>query len=83
LKDGKTMADKQKKKESGLVSAAKAVGTVAGKIAAVTGIAEPAAPATSTKKPKLAKKNKSRLPRRQKKAQKKAAATQAPDASRL
>jgi hypothetical protein len=62
---------KKKAKEGGQVSAAKAPGSAAGK--AVT--AEPQAPAVrriSTKIPKLAKKNKSRLPRRQKKAAQKA-----------
>ena len=58
------MAEKKQTKEGGLIGAAKAVGTAAGKIAALAGIAEPAPPAKSMKKPKLAKKNKSRLPRR-------------------
>lgn len=67
---------KQKAKEGGLVSAAKALGVAAGKVAALAGVtAEPEAPVVrkvSTKIPKLAKKNKSRLPRRQKKAAQKA-----------
>lgn len=70
------MADKKKKKEdSALVSAAEAIGATVGKIAAVVGIADK--PATVSKKikiPKLAKSGKSRLPRKQKKAQQKAAA---------
>jgi hypothetical protein len=68
---------KKNKEESGLVSAAKTVGAAAGKIAALAEtIVERAAPAKSMKIPKLAKKNKSRLPRRQKKAQQKARASQ-------
>jgi hypothetical protein len=55
-----------------LVSAAKAIGTAAGKIASLAG----AAPTKSTKKGKLPKKNKRRVPRLQKKAQRKAAASQ-------
>jgi len=84
------MADEQKRKErkkltepgetdSTLVAATKAIGTAAGKIASLTGIAQPAPtpPQTKPKKPpKLQKKNKSRLPRRQKKAQQKVAPTQ-------
>jgi hypothetical protein len=62
-----------------LATAAKAIGAAAGKIASLAGVAEPApAPSQtkSTKQPKLQKKNKSRLPRRQKKARQKVAATQ-------
>jgi hypothetical protein len=84
------MADEQKTKKrkkliepetegSVLATAAKAIGTAAGKIASLAGVVEPAPtpPQTkSTKQPKLQKKNKSRLPRRQKKAQQKVAATQ-------
>ena len=84
------MADEQKHKErkkliepenkgSTLATTAKGMGAAAGKTASLTGIAEPAAPppqTKSTKQPKLQKKNKSRLPRRQKKAQQKVAATQ-------
>jgi hypothetical protein len=51
--------------ESLAVTAAKAIGATAGKIAALVG-AQPA----KAKKQKLAKKTKSRLPRRQKKANK-------------
>jgi hypothetical protein len=58
-----------------LVSAAKAIGTAAGKIASLTGAASEH-PAKSTKKGKLPKKNKRRLPRLQKKAQRKAEASQ-------
>ena len=81
---GKLMTDEKKPKEkkkpvepeteeSILATAAKAIGTAAGKIAALAGVA-PSPP--KVKKPKLQKKNKSRLPRRQKKARQKAAATQ-------
>ena len=66
------MAKKKEAKEEApeevLVTAAKSVGTVAGKIAAAVGLATPPEP----KVPKLAKKNKARLPRREKKAQRKA-----------
>jgi hypothetical protein len=57
--------------DSTLVGAAKAIGATAGKIATAVGVAT-RPPKTNV--PKLAKKNKSRLPRRQKKAAKKAAA---------
>jgi hypothetical protein len=60
----------EKSDEPILVTAAKAIGKTAGKIAAAVGVHEPA---KSQKIAKLPKKNKSRLPRRQKKAQKKAA----------
>jgi hypothetical protein len=69
--------------EGVLVAAAKKIGKAAGKVAKVTGAAaeEPAeaappAPKPQTKSvkvPKLAKKNKNRLPRKEKKAQQKAA----------
>ena len=55
-----------------LVSAAKAIGSAAGKIASLTG-AQPKTPA-KPKVGKLPKKQKPRLPRRQKKAQKKMSA---------
>lgn len=51
-----------------LVTAAKAIGEAAGKIAAAVGVTGPVKP----KVPKLAKKHKTRLPRKQKKAAKKA-----------
>jgi hypothetical protein len=83
------MADEKKPKErkkrvepgaedSTLATKAKSVGAAAGKKAAPAEVAEPVAkPQTkSTKIPKLQKKNNSRLPRRQKKAQQKATATQ-------
>jgi hypothetical protein len=62
-------------KDDALTSAAKAIGAAAGKIAAVAGVAEPApAPKKSMKPAKLVKKNNPHLPRKLKKAQKKAAA---------
>jgi len=57
--------------ETLLVSAAKAIGAAAGKIASLAG----AAPAKSEKKGKLPKKNKRRVPRLQKKALQKASAS--------
>jgi len=54
-----------------LSSTAKAIGATAGKIASLVGAS---GPAPAHKHAKLAKKNKQRLPRRMKKAQKKAAA---------
>jgi len=63
--------------ENVVVTAAKAVGDAAGKIAALAG-ATPERPQTpSAKKGKLQKKNGSRLPRRQKKAQQKLASQSA------
>ena len=75
-KDAGADAAPAKGAEEGIVvTAAKAIGTAAGKIAAVTGAAlEHLQPAKSTKVGKLQKKNKARLPRRQKKAKQKAAA---------
>ena len=55
--------------ESVLITAAKAIGTAAGKVAKLAGVeSEPREPAVSQKVPKLSKKNKARLPRREKKA---------------
>jgi hypothetical protein len=73
------MAEKKEKKpkaavepeEGLLVSAAKAIGATAGKIAGLAGAGP--TPRKNPKKPKLAKKNKSRMPRKQKKAQQKSA----------
>ena len=65
--------------ESVLTTAAKAIGTAAGKVAVMAGAVEPAAakPHTeSVKQPKLQKKHKHRLPRWEKKAAQKAAAAQ-------
>ena len=62
----KTKAPKPKKEEKGLLeTTAEAIGTAIGTIAASTGIAKPSTP--SAKIPKLAKKNKHRLPRKEKK----------------
>jgi hypothetical protein len=67
------MADKKKKDGNAPVSAAEPAGAPAGKVAAVAGAGDkPKTPPKSVKIPKLAKKNKSRLPRKQKKAQQKA-----------
>ncbi|MEI9971574.1 MAG: hypothetical protein WDO73_05650 [Ignavibacteriota bacterium] len=58
-------------KDDILTSAAKAIGTAAGKIASLTGVAESAAtPHQSHKVGKLQKKNKPHLPRRMKKRRK-------------
>jgi hypothetical protein len=68
---GYEMAKNKESQESTdgvLVTAAKTIGAAAGKIAAAVGVATPAKP----KVPKLVKKHKDRLPRRQKKAAKKA-----------
>ncbi len=55
--------------ESILVTAAKAIGTAAGKVAKLAGVEpEPREPAVSQKVPKLSKKNNPKLPRREKKA---------------
>jgi hypothetical protein len=55
--------------ESILVTAAKAIGTAAGKVAKLAGVEpEPREPAVSQKVPKLSKKDKHKLPRREKKA---------------
>jgi hypothetical protein len=59
----------QKPPDSVLVAAAKTIGEAAGVIAAAVGIAAPQKP----KAPKLVTRNKSRLPRRQKKTVQKAA----------
>jgi hypothetical protein len=67
----------QAPKESTLVSASKPIGTAAGKIASPTGAVPETSPARkSMKSGKLLAKHKSRLPRRQKKAQQKAQASQ-------
>jgi hypothetical protein len=71
------MARKKETEDSAIVSAAKAIGEAAGKVAVLAGVtAPPPEPKKSLKIkiPKLAAKNKSRLPRRQKKANQKAAA---------
>ncbi len=71
-------AAKPEKKDNILVSAAKVIGTAAAKIATLgkTESGEASVkPATTPKRPgRLVKKEKHRLPRREKKAQKKAAA---------
>ena len=57
--------------ESLLVTAAKAIGTAAGKVARLAGAGQPA---VSQKIPKLVKKSKAKLPRKEKKAAKAKAA---------
>jgi hypothetical protein len=70
------MARKKEKEEKApetvVVAAAKAIGKAAGKIAALAGASGPTLKAPAAKRGRLAPKNKSRLPRKQKKAQKKA-----------
>jgi hypothetical protein len=70
------MANKKGAKESTVVDAAQATGSAAGKIASPGGATRDvgSAPAKARKKGKLIKKKTSRLPRKQKKAQQKAAA---------
>lgn len=60
--------------ESILVAAAKAIGTAAGKVARLAGAVGDAPAAVSQKIPKLVKKDKTRLPRKEKKAAKAKAA---------
>ncbi len=69
------MARKKEKENDDtiLVTAAKAIGSAAGKVASLAG-ATPTPP-SKPKRAKLQPKNKHRLPRKVKKAQKKAAAT--------
>jgi hypothetical protein len=76
-----TKREKKNPEEQGdglLVEAAKAIGGLAGKVAHVVGAAEPnqakarGSAGSGEKRGKPAPKNKSRLPRRQKKAAKKA-----------
>jgi hypothetical protein len=63
------MADEEMKEEKILVSTGKTIGTIAGKLATLTGAGHSDG-SLMAKKTKLPKKNKSRLPRRQKKAHK-------------
>ena len=69
------MPTKKSTKENVLVDVAKAIGTAAGKMASLAGAAsdELRAQAKAMKKGKLPKRHKVRMPRRQKKAQQKAA----------
>ena len=64
-------------KDDILTTTAKAIGNAAGKLAALTGVAEPAPTRRSHAAGKLQKKNKPHLPRLVKKAQKKAALAKA------
>ena len=67
------MAKKTKAEDSGLINAAITLGAAAGKIAAAVGVDAPPPQPSTPKVARFQKKNKSRLPRREKKAQKKAA----------
>lgn len=69
------MANKPNTKKNVLVNTAKAIGTAAGKVVSLVG-STPAG--TPVKKGKLPKKDKPHLPRRLKKAQKKAAQQRSP-----
>ena len=55
--------------ESGLVTAAKAIGRTAGKVATMVGVTPAEATPPKARKGKLVKKDKHRVPRRQKKLQ--------------
>ena len=69
------MAKKEKAQDDPVTSTAKAIGKAAGKIASIAGAEiAPVEHKHSVKIPKLQKKNNPHLPRRMKKAQKKAAA---------
>jgi hypothetical protein len=67
------MADKRNTKDNVLVNTAKAIGAAAGKVVSLVGTAPGGTPlpAKTVRKGKLPKKDKNRLPRRLKKAQKK------------
>jgi hypothetical protein len=71
------MADKRNSKDSVLVNTAKAIGAAAGKVVSLVGGAPDETPPKPSRKGKLAKKNNPHLPRRLKKANKKAAARKA------
>jgi hypothetical protein len=71
-KEAAPKGSEQKTEEKGLLeTAAEAIGSTLGTIAVKTGLAHPE-PKVSQKIPKLAKKNKSRLPRKEKKKARKA-----------
>ena len=73
---GKQPSAEQVHNETTVVSAAKAIGTAAGKIATLVGATpEPPSAPKSRKQGKLPEKHKARLPRRQKKAQQKTRAS--------
>lgn len=75
------MARKKEAEDSVIIDAAKAIGSVAGKIASLAGATADRPQSVKAKKGKLPKKNKSRLPRREKKAQQKARASGRPPAA--
>ena len=68
------MAKKKETDESVIVTAAKAIGEAAGKVAVIAGVTAPEPKPAKVKIEKLKAKNKARLPRKEKKAQKKKAA---------
>lgn len=71
----KKNAEEGPAEDSALVSAAKSIGTAAGKVASAIGVKPEQHPKAKTiRRGKPVKKNKPRLPRKQKKALKKAAA---------
>ena len=63
-----TKEESLKSQDGALVRAAKVIGDATGKLATAVGVTEPA----KRRAPKLAKKNKERLPRKQKKEARKA-----------
>jgi len=70
----KKTAEEAPAEDSALVSAAKSIGAAAGKVASAIGVKpEPHATPKTIRRGKPVKKNKPRLPRKQKKALKKAA----------
>lgn len=71
------MTKKTETEDSILIDAAKSLGAAAGKIAAVVGVDAPPPQPKAKKAARFQKKNKSRLPRREKKALKKAASLKA------
>ena len=72
------MSKKKEAEDTALISAAKTLGAAAGKIAALVGVDAPPRQPSKPKVEKFQKKNKSRLPRREKKAlQKKTASLSA------
>jgi hypothetical protein len=73
-KDPAKKKETEESADSVLVTAAKTIGEAAGKVAAAVGVTTAPKPSVPKRKiPKLVKKNKQRLPRRQKKAAQKAA----------
>lgn len=71
------MTKKIEAEDSVLINVAKSLGATAGKIAALVGVDAPPSQPSARKAARFQKQNKSRLPRREKKAQKKAASLKA------